>query len=214
MEVKVFSIEGEEKKNITLSDEVFGAEVSDSAIYYAINGELSNRRIGTASVKNRKKVRGSNSKPWRQKGTGHARVGDRKSPIWVGGGTIFGPQPRDYHVRLPRKVKRSAVRSILTKKLQADSLRIIEDFKVESGKTKDLVSILSKVADGGRTVLVYHEDDTMLKRAGRNVPWLRMRSYSRISTHELFYGKNVILSETAAEKLGEFYSVQGERGQS
>jgi len=213
MEVKVYSIEGEEKKNITLSDEVFGAEVSDSAIYYAVNGELANRRIGTASVKNRKKVRGSNAKPWRQKGTGHARVGDRKSPIWVGGGTTFGPQPRDYRVRLPKKVKRSAVRSILTKKIQAESLVIVEDFTVESGKTKELAGILSKIAEQGRTVLVYHEDDTMLKRAGRNIPWLRMMSYSRLSTHELFYGKNVILSETAAHRLGDFYSVQHERGQ-
>jgi large subunit ribosomal protein L4 len=212
MEAKVFSIQGEEIKNITLSDEVFGAEVNDNAIYYAVNGELANRRVGTASVKNRKKVRGSNAKPWRQKGTGHARVGDRKSPLWVGGGTIFGPQPRDYHVRLPRKVKRSAMRSILSKKLQADSVKIVEDFTVETGKTKDLAAILARLTDSRRTVLVYHEDDTMLKRAGRNIPWLRMMAYNRLSAHELFYGRNLILSETAAVKLGEFYSKGIERG--
>jgi large subunit ribosomal protein L4 len=206
MEAKVFSIKGEEIKDITLSDEVFGADVSDSAIYYTINGELANRRVGTASVKNRKKVRGSNAKPWRQKGTGHARAGDRKSPLWVGGGTAFGPQPRDYHVRLPKKVKRSAMRSILTKKVQAEALKVVEDFTVETGKTKDLVSILSKLAHTRRTIFVYHEDDTMLKRAGRNIPWLRMMAYNRLSAHELYYGQSVIMSETAAQKLGEFYS--------
>lgn len=206
MEVKVFSIQGEEIKNITLSDEVFGTEVSDSAIYYAVNSELANKRIGTASVKNRKKVRASNAKPWRQKGTGHARAGDRKSPIWVGGGVAFGPQPRDYHVRLPRKVKHKAVKSILTKKVDSETLQVVENFTVESGKTRDLVSILSRLGGNERTVFVYHEDDTMLRRAGKNVPWLHMMSYNRISARELFYGRKVILSETAAEKLGEFYS--------
>lgn len=209
MEVKVFSIQGEEAKKITLSDDVFGAEVSDSAVYYAVNGELANARVGTASVKNRKKVRGSSSKPWRQKGTGHARAGDRKSPIWVGGGTTFGPQPRSYRVRLPKKVRRSAMRSILTKKLQSGACTVVEDFSVESGKTRDLVSILSKLGEDVRTVLVYSEEDAMLKRAGRNIPWLKMMSYSRLSAHALFYAKNVILSETAAKKLGEFYALSG-----
>src|SRR6056297_1425816 len=132
MEAKVFSVKGEEIKDIDLNDEVFNTAVNDSAIYYTINGELANRRIGTASTKNRKKVRGSNAKPWRQKGTGHARAGDKKSPIWVGGGTVFGPQPRDYHIRVPRKVKRSAMRSILSGKAQGEGLKVVEDFSIES----------------------------------------------------------------------------------
>ena len=212
MKAKVFSIKGEELKDIELSDDVFGCDVSDHAIYYAVNSELQNRRVGTANTKNRKFVKGSNAKPWRQKGTGNARAGDKKSPLWVGGGTIFGPQPRSYRVRLPRNTKRSAMRSILTKKLAADTVRIVEDFSVETGKTKDLVQILKNFSDKKRTVLVYHEDDEMLRRAGRNVPWLKMLSYNRLSAHELFYGRSVLVTESAAQKLNEFYAKSLERG--
>jgi large subunit ribosomal protein L4 len=214
MEAKVFSVKGEEIKNIDLSDEVFNVEVSDSVIYYAINSELANRRIGTAATKNRKMVRGSNAKPWKQKGTGHARAGDKKSPLWVGGGTIFGPQPRDYHTRVPRKMKRSAMRSILTKKVQGESLKIVEDFSVESGKTKDLVAILKNLVKDERTVVVLHEEDGMLRRAGRNIPWLKMQAYNRLSAHELFYSRNVVLTESAAAKLNDFYAKNIERGRS
>lgn len=214
MEAKVFSKQGEEIKNIALSDAVFGAEVSDSAVYYAVNGEHANARVGTASVKNRKKIKASNAKPWRQKGTGNARVGDRKSPLWVGGGTTFGPQPRDYHVRLPKKVKRKAIISIFTKKMEEGRVSVIEDFTVETGKTRDLVSILKNFVEQERTVLIYHEDDTLLKRAGRNIPWLTMMSYSRLSAQGLFYARKVLISETATEKLGEFYTQGVKRGQS
>ena len=213
MEAKVFSVKGEEIKDIDLNDEVFNTAVNDSAIYYTINGELANRRIGTASTKNRKKVRGSNAKPWRQKGTGHARAGDKKSPIWVGGGTVFGPQPRDYHIRVPRKVKRSAMRSILSGKAQGEGLKVVEDFSIESGKTKDLISILKNLKDE-RTVVVLHEDDAMLKRAGRNIPWLKVQAYNRLSAHELFYSRNLVMTESAATLLNDFYSKNIERGRS
>ena len=214
MEAKVFSVKGEEIKNIDLNDEVFNAEVSDSAIYYAINSELANRRIGTAATKNRKLVKGSNAKPWKQKGTGHARAGDKKSPLWVGGGTIFGPQPRDYHTRLPRKMKRAAMRSILSKKAQGEGFKVVEDFSVESGKTRDLVAILKNLVKDERTVIVLHDDDGMLRRAGRNIPWLKMQAYNRLSAHELFYSRNVVITESAAARLNEFYSKKIERGRS
>lgn len=214
MEAKVFSIKGEEIKNIDLNDDVFNVEVSDSAIYYAINSELDNRRVGTASTKNRKLVRGSNSKPWRQKGTGHARAGDKKSPIWVGGGTIFGPQPRDFHTHLPRKMKRSAMRSILSKKAQGEGLKVVEDFSVETGKTKDLVTLLKNLVKDERTVIVLHGEDSMLRRAGRNVPWLKVQAYNRLSAHELFYSRNVVMTESAVSKLNEFYGKDIERGRS
>lgn len=193
---------------------MFNVEVNDSAIYYAINSELDNRRVGTASTKNRKLVRGSNSKPWRQKGTGHARAGDKKSPIWVGGGTIFGPQPRDFHTRLPRKMKRSAMRSILSKKAQGEGLKVVEDFSVETGKTKDLVTLLKNLVKDERTVVVLHGEDAMLRRAGRNVPWLKVQAYNRLSAHELFYSRNVVMTESAANKLNEFYGKDIERGRS
>ncbi|RKX92396.1 MAG: 50S ribosomal protein L4 [Spirochaetes bacterium] len=205
MEIKIFSVDGEEKNNIAMDDSVFGREVSEGSIYYAINNELANRRVGTASTKTRGEVRGSNAKPWRQKGTGNARSGDKKSPVWVGGGTIFGPKPRDYSYKMPRKMKRLAMKSILSLKVKNDSVRVVEDFTVESGKTRDLRKILEKHADGERTVLVLKDDDKMLRRAGRNIPWLHMLTYNRLSAHTLFYGRKVIVMESAVKKLNEFY---------
>lgn len=205
MEAKVFSVKGEEIRTISLDDTVFGREVSEGAIYYAVNNELANRRVGTACTKTRAEVKGSNAKPWRQKGTGHARAGDKKSPVWVGGGTIFGPKPRDYSFKLPRKMKRLAMKSVLSLKAKNDAIKVVEDFTLDSGKTKDLVSILKTLVSDERTVVVLKDDNEMLRRAGRNIPWVRMLSYNRLSVRELFYGKNILMLETAAGNLNEFY---------
>ncbi len=205
MKAKVFSIQGEEVKDITLADSVFAAEVSDGSIYYAVNNELANRRVGTACTKTRGEVNYSNAKPWRQKGTGNARSGDKKSPVWVGGGTVFGPKPRDYSYKLPKKMKRLAMRSLLSMKVKEESLKVVEDFSIESGKTKDLVSILKNLVDGERTLIILKDDDAMLRRAGKNIPWVRINSYNRLSAKELLYGKNVLVLETAAGNLNDFY---------
>ncbi len=205
MKAKVFSVKGEEIKDITLNDDVFGREVSEGAIYYAIRNELANRRVGTACTKTRAEVNYSNAKPWSQKGTGHARSGDKKSPVWVGGGTIFGPRPRDYSYSIPKKMKRAAMKSILSLKVKEESLRIVEDFNVESGKTKDLVSILKNHVGGEKTIMVLKDDDQMIKRAGKNIPWLRILSFDRLNAHDLFYGKKVIVLEAAAGSLNDFY---------
>ena len=205
MEKKVFSITGEEISNIELDDKVFGREVSEGSIYHAIRNELANRRVGTASVKTRAEVRGSGAKPWAQKGTGRARAGHKRSPVWVGGGVVFGPKPRDYSYKLPKKLKRLAMMSILSMKAKDDALKVVQDFTIESGKTKDLSSVLAKLVDEQRTVLVLKDDDAMVKRAGRNIPWLQVLSYNRLSAHSLFYGKNLLVLETAAKNLNEFY---------
>ncbi len=205
MKAKVFSIQGEEVKNIELSDTVFNREVSEAAIYYAVNNELANRRVGTAAVKTRGKVNYTGAKPWRQKGTGNARAGDRKSPLWVGGGTIFGPQKRDYSYQLPKKVKRLALMSLLSQKVKEERLRIVEDFTVESGKTKDLAALLKNLVGDERTVVVLKDDDELIRRAGRNIPWLRMLSFNRLSAKELQYGKNILVMESAAGNLNDFY---------
>lgn len=208
MEKKVFSLDNKEVRSIELSDAVFGCEVSEGTIYYAVNNELANRRVGTASTKTRSEVRGAKSKPWRQKGTGRARAGRRRSPLWVGGGITFGPKPRDYSYKMPRKMKRAAMKSILSLKAKDGSMKIVENFTVESGKTKELAAILSKIIEKQRTVLVLSEDDGMLKRAGANIPWLKFLSYNRLSAHELFYGKQVLVLEDAAKKLNDFYAEQ------
>lgn len=205
MKAKVFSINGEEIKDITLSDEVFGREVSEGSIYYAIRNELANRRVGTASTRTRSEVRGSGAKPWAQKGTGHARAGSKKSPVWVGGGTVFGPKPRDYSYSMPKKMKRAAMMSILSLKAKNDSIVVVEDFSIESGKTKDLINILKSLSVDGRAVVILKDDDAMLRRAGRNIPGLSILSYNRLNAHKLYYGKKIVLLETAAGNLNDFY---------
>ena len=206
MNMKVYSIQGEPVKDITLNDAVFQREVNNDSIYYAITNELANARVGTASTKTRGEVRGSTAKPWPQKGMGRARAGRRRSPIWVGGGITFGPRPRDYSYKVPKKLKRLAYKSILSLKIQTEQLKVVEDFTVESGKTHDLAGILKNLVDGKRTVIVMKDDDAMLKRAGSNIPWLTTLSFNRLRAHDLFYGRNIIVLETAAEKLGEFYA--------
>ncbi len=205
MNAKVYSIQGEPVRDIELADGVFGCKVSRGSIYYAIRNELANRRQGTASTKTRAEVKGSGAKPWAQKGTGHARAGHKRSPLWGGGGLIFGPRPRDYSYTIPKKVKRLAMRSILSMKVSEERLKVVEDFTVESGRTKDLLSILSKLGDGERSVLILGGEDGMVRRAGRNLPWLTFLSYNRLSAHDLYYGRSIILLETAARKLNDFY---------
>jgi len=205
MNLKVYSKEGKEIRTITLDDNVFGLPVNDDLIWYAINNELANKRQGNASTKGRAEVHGSNAKPYKQKGTGRARRGDKKSPILVGGGIIFGPKPRDFSYAMPKKAKRMALKSILSLKAQSDTLKIIEDFSIESGKTKDLASLLDNFDPGLRTVLILKNDDTKIKRAAANIPWVKYLSYNRLEAHELFYGRQVLMLETAAKNLNDFY---------
>jgi large subunit ribosomal protein L4 len=205
MDTKVLSIDGKELRSISLSDAVFGREVSDGAIYHAIRNELANRRVGTAKTKTRSEVAGSHRKPWRQKGTGRARAGTYQSPVRVGGGVAFGPRPRDYSYKLPRKMKRAAMMSLLSQKTASDDLIVVEDFNVESGKTKELAAILGTLTGAEKTVLIISDEDQMIKRAGRNIPWMSYLSYNRLRAHDLFYGKKIVVTESAAKALNEFY---------
>ncbi len=206
MEKKVYSIDGKELRTIELDDKVFGLPVNEDVIYYAINNELANKRLGTACTKDRSEVNGSNAKPYNQKGTGRARRGDKKSPLLRGGGVIFGPKPRDFSYTIPKKVKRLAMKSILSLKAQDDRLTVIEDFTVESGKTKDFASILKNFSNNERTVLIMKDNDPMLKRAARNIPTLTYLSYERLRAHDLFYGRKVLILESAVKNLSDFYN--------
>ena len=206
METKVFSIDGSEVRSIELNDQVFNREVSDGSIYYAVNNELANRRVGTACTKTRAEVHYSNVKPYKQKGTGNARAGDKKSPVWVGGGTIFGPKPRDYSYTLPKKMKRLAMKSLLSLGVKEERLVVVEDFSIEGGKTRDLNQIIKNfVKDETRTILILKDDDEMMRRAAKNIPYLRVLSYNRLSAKELLYGRKLLVLEGAAKNLNDFY---------
>jgi len=209
MEAKVISLSGKEPRTIELSDAVFGLPINEDVIWYAVTNELANARIGTASTRDRSEVRGTNRKPFSQKGGVRARHGDLKANIFVGGGVSFGPKPRDYSYSIPRKEKQLSLKTILSLKIQDELVTIIEDFTVESGKTKDLLKVLSNVVDiknPERTVLILKDDDPMIKRAARNIPWLTYLTYNRLRAHDLFYARRVIMMEGASAKLNEFYA--------
>lgn len=207
MKAKVYSTDGKvTKKTVELNADVFEVQVSDGCIYYAVKNELANRRVGTACTKTRAEVNYSNTKPFKQKGTGNARRGDKKSPIFVGGGTIFGPKPRDYSYSVPKKVKRNAMRSLLSLAVKEEKMVVVEDFTIQSCKTKDMAAILKNfVADEQRTVVIMSNDDAQLRRAARNIPYLHVLAYDKLSAKELLYGKKVLVLETAAKNLNEFY---------
>ena len=208
MEQKVYSIDGKESGTIELSDAVFGVQVSTGSIYHAIRNEAANRRVGTACTKTRAEVNYSNTKPYKQKGTGNARRGDKKSPIAVGGGTIFGPKPRDYSYSLPKKVKRLAMKSLLTLGVQEERLVVVDDFTTE-GKTKEIVAIIKAFGtEKERTLIIMGSDDAMIRRAARNIPNVHVQAYDKLSAKELLYGRKILVLKGAASNLNSFY---GER---
>lgn len=209
MNTKLYDIKGKEKGTVRLNDAVFKIKPNKSAIYYALHSELANDRQGTASSKGRSEVRGSGRKPYRQKGTGRARAGTRKSPIWTGGGVAFGPKPRSYRVRLPRKMKQLSVRSILSMKNSENSLKVVEDFSIESGKTRDFYSIATSLVDEDkrrRVLFIDTDRDDMNRKAGRNIPWLNYFDAALLNTRDLFYATQLVLTESAVKVLNEKYA--------
>jgi large subunit ribosomal protein L4 len=203
MRAQVIGPGGAAAGEMDLDDDLFGAPVSQGAIYHAIRNELANRRVGTAATKGRSEVSGSNRKPWRQKGTGRARAGDRKSPIWVGGGTIFGPKPRDYSYRLPRKAKRAAIRSVLAQKGQAQKVLVVDGITAPNGKTKELAGQLAGAVNSQRSVWLVDGVDQQRVRAGRNLPWLTVCPYNTPSVHDLFYAEHILIDRAATAKLAD-----------
>ncbi len=209
MNVTVYGIDGQEKGTIELNDEVFGIKPNKSVIYYALKADLANRRQGTASTKGRSEVSGSGAKPWRQKGTGRARAGSRRSPIWVGGGTVFGPKPRDYRIKLPKKMKRLSIRSVLSLKLSNNQLKVVENFKVESGKTRDFFNIAKNLSDEDkrkRVLFIDKNPDELNKRASRNIPWIMYYDADLLNTKDLYYSTQLVITEDAVKHLNQKYS--------
>ena len=208
MNVKLYDIRGKEKGTVELNDAVFKITPSKSAIYYSLRAELANDRQGTASTKGRAEVRGSGVKPFRQKGTGRARAGSRQSPLWKGGGIIFGPKPRSYRVELPRKMKQLSIRSCLSLKAEEEQVKVVEDFTVESGKTKDFYAIAACLVEeqSRKRVLFIDKDRNILnRRAGRNIPWLLYYDADLLSTKDLYYASQLVLTESAVKALNEKY---------
>jgi len=200
MKVQVLTLQKNESSSIDLPDAVFTRTYRGSS-YYALKAELANRRVGTASTKNRSRVRGGGRKPWRQKGLGRARAGSIASPLWRGGGVIFGPKIRDYSVRVPTQQKKAAMMELLSDKVSHMSLKIVSEFTFATGKTKDAVALLYPITKGKKTLLVMSSEDALTKRALRNIPWLRYVRYNRLSVHTILYADIVLITHDALVPL-------------
>lgn len=203
MKVDVYKIDGTKSSSkVELSNDIFGIEPNDHVIYLAVKTYLANQRQGTHKAKERAEVRGGGKKPWKQKGRGGARAGTSRSPLWVGGGTIFGPRPRNYRQKLNKKVLQLARKSALSYKAKASQIMIVEDFDFDSPKTKELVNILSSLnVNGKKTLLLTAGSREKVYLSGRNVPKLNILQASNASTYDLVNNQLVLLQKSAVEEI-------------
>ncbi|MBI4536273.1 MAG: 50S ribosomal protein L4 [Ignavibacteriae bacterium] len=203
MELEVYKKDGTKSgEKVKLPPDIFGIEPSQHAIYRAVRTYLDNQRQGTSKVKTRAEVRGGGKKPFRQKGTGNARQGSSRSPVMVGGGSIFGPKPRDYSNQLPAKMKRLARKSALSAKAKEGQIKIVEDFSFEVAKTKDMVAILKALqVDSAKTLLLMPKSDHNVVKSGRNIPSLKVLEADKASTYDLVNNHVLLFQKSAVEVL-------------
>lgn len=203
MELEVFNIEGKKSsKKVKLSKDVFAVEPNDHAIYLDVKQYLANQRQGTAKTKGRSEVKGSTRKLRKQKGTGGARVGDIKNPLFRGGGRIFGPEPRDYHFKLNKKAKAHARKSALTYKVKDNHLTVVEDFKMEAPKTKSFVGILNSLkVNEGSALFVVSEKDSNLVLSSRNIQQSKVVLAKDLCTYDILKYKNMVVSESSLAEI-------------
>ena len=205
MELEIYKKDGATSgEKIDLPEKVFNIEPNDHAIYQTVRTVMVNRRQGNASTKNRSQVRGGGRKPWRQKGRGVARAGTTRSPIWVGGGRVFGPSPRDLKMKLPKKVKLLAKKSALTYKAVQNEIKIIEDFELEAAKTKEMFIILkNNELDSTKVLLVTPSLNEVILKAGRNIPNLTIRAATDLNTYDILNCQVMLLQKSALDKIQE-----------
>ncbi|MBV8550692.1 MAG: 50S ribosomal protein L4 [Acidobacteriaceae bacterium] len=189
--------------SIELSDAVFGAEVNEALLYEAVRQYTAAQRAGTAKTKTRHDVSGSGKKLWKQKGTGRARMGSIRSPLWRHGGTVHGPQPRSYEYKLPRKMVLGALRSALSAKLRDGELRVVRAFELADHKTKNMAGVLGRLEAKKTVLLVEAGENTKLSRASRNLPGVKLVPTKDVNVYDLLRYQEVLLSESAAKKLSE-----------
>ncbi|MBK7103987.1 MAG: 50S ribosomal protein L4 [Ignavibacteriae bacterium] len=203
MNLDVYKIDGSKTGNqITLNESIFGIEPNDHVIYLSVKAHLANKRQGTHKAKERNEVSGGGKKPWKQKGRGGARAGSSRSPLWVGGGTIFGPKPRNYSLTINKKVNKLARKSALSYKAKAEQIVVVEDFNFDSPKTKDFISILKSLKlDGKKTLLLTADNLVNVYKSGRNVDRINILEATNASTYDLLNNQILLVQKGAIEKI-------------
>lgn len=201
--VALYNQTGSHVGDVEINDNVFGIEPNEHVLYEAIVMQQASLRQGTHKVKNRSEVRGGGRKPWRQKGTGRARQGSIRSPQWVGGGTVFGPTPRSYSYKLPKKVRKLALKSALSSKVKEDSLVVLEGIAMETPKTKEVISMLQSLNANEKALIVTAERDEVLEKSANNLQGVKVIPVSEVNVLDLVAHNKLIITKEAAEKAGE-----------
>lgn len=203
-QVMKYDVNGKELGNIELPASVFNENINEHAVHQVVVSQLAKIRQGTASTKTRREVSGGGKKPWRQKGTGRARHGSIRSPLWVGGGVTFGPKPRSYDKKVPRKVKKLALRSILTDKLESGSLIVLEELSFDKPKTSQMVEVLRNLElEGAKVVIVIPEKDTNVYLSARNIPGVKTLVVDALNAYDLLNNDYLVIVNEAIEKIEE-----------
>lgn len=199
--VKLYNIAGQETGEIELNDSVFGVDYNEAVIHQAVVRQMANERLGTHATKTRGLVRGGGKKPWKQKGTGRARVGSIRSPLWVSGGTVFGPTPRSHAKDMPRKARQLAVKSALSEKLRANELIVIDAIDFEAPKTKNVVKMLADLHSEGKALIVDGARNTVL--SARNIPGVKAYAPSGLNIYDIVNTDKLFLTQEAVKKIEE-----------
>jgi len=209
MELDIYKIDGiATGEKLNLPDQIFNIEPNDHAIYQDVRRYTINNRQGTVSTKNRANVRGGGKKPWRQKGRGVARAGTSRSPLWVGGGRVFGPLPRDFKMNLPKKMRQLARKSAYSYKARQNEIVVIEDFKLVNPKTKEMFGILkNNKLDSKKVLLVLTDADTDILRAGRNIPNLTIRTAKELCTYDILNCQVMVMQQSSLDQIKEVCKV-------
>ena len=200
----VYDMTGKSVGEMELSDEIFGQEVNANVLHEVVRAYLANQRQGTQSALTRSKVSGGGIKPWRQKGTGRARQGSTRSPQWRHGGVVFAPKPRDYTIRVNRKVKRIAMKSALSGKVQDSELIVLKDLDLSEAKTKEMVKVLDAVK-AEKALIVLPESNESVERAARNIEGVKTALVGTLNVYEILKHKSLVLTEASVKKIEEVY---------
>ncbi len=207
--VPVYDLEGNKTGEIQLSDYYFGCEINIPVMHFVVRSQLAAARRGTASTKNRSAVSGGGRKPWRQKGTGRARAGSIRSPLWRGGGTVHGPQPRDYSFKVNRKVRRLALRSALSARAVEDRVMVLEDFTFSEPKTKLAASIFRNLGVDDQVLLVLPGEDENVEKSMRNLPLVKVIRVDHLNTYDVLSSDRVVFTRASLERLQEGVQDEG-----
>ena len=203
--VSVYNMEGNQVGDLELNDAVFGVEVNEHLVHLAVVNQLANNRQGTQSAKNRSEVSGGGRKPWRQKGTGHARQGSTRAPQWTGGGVVFAPTPRDYSFKLNKKEKRAALKSALSSRVAENKFVVVDELKFDAIKTKNFAKVMSNLGVE-KALVVINDNDTNVVMSAKNIPTVKTASTSTINVYDILKYNTVVVTKDAVNTIQEVYA--------